>query len=165
MYFLIKKHTHKKTIFFIIFLNSIYVKAIQTAVLIRKRCTKSPEALPKNSITCLRKKPNPPSHQFHNETYRFKNYPLNLKCDFTPKKSIHFLDTSCEIMNGKLKIDLYMKNTDRNQYLLPSSCHPMQIKTNIPFSLCLRILEVCTNKSDKKGCKILNSVYSPENTQ
>ena len=86
-----------------------------------------------------------PAIKFTMEHTSLENEPLNEKCHFTLKKSIQFLDTSCEIKNGKIEIDLYRKNTDRNQYLLPSSCHPKQTTTNIPFSLCLRILRICTN--------------------
>ena len=82
-----------------------------------------------------------------------ENEPLNEKRDCTLKKSIQFLDTSCEIKNGKIEIDLYRKNTDRNQYLLPSSCHPKQTTTNIPFSLCLRILRICTNPEIRQDLK------------
>ena len=42
------------------------------------------------------------------------------KCERTT--SISFLDTSLSISNGKVEVDLYRKPTDRNQYLLTSSC-------------------------------------------
>ena len=44
------------------------------------------------------------------------------KCEAT--QSLAFLDTLCKIENGKIITDLYRKETDRNQYLLSSSCHP-----------------------------------------
>ena len=34
--------------------------------------------------------------------------------------------------------------TDRNQYLLTSSCHPSHVTDNIPFSLALRIVRICS---------------------
>ena len=67
------------------------------------------------------------------------------KCDCIQTKSIQFLDTSCHIKNGKIEVDLSRKSTDRNQYLLPSSCHPKTTSANIPFSLSLRIIRTCTN--------------------
>ena len=50
------------------------------------------------------------------------------------KEAIPFLDTSCQLIDGKLIFDLYRKETDRVQYLLPSSCH----EKNIPFSPAMR---------------------------
>ena len=46
--------------------------------------------------------------------------------------------------------DLYRKDTDRNQYLLPSSCHPAHVTQNIPFSLALRIVRICSFKEDRE---------------
>ena len=59
--------------------------------------------------------------------------------------SLPFLDTSCNISEGKIKVDLYRKPTDRNQYLLPSSCHPAHVTSNIPFSLAYRIVRICSD--------------------
>ena len=47
---------------------------------------------------------------------------ITCNCEKTP--SLAFLDTSCEISENKIVVDLYRKPTDRNQYLLTSSCHP-----------------------------------------
>ena len=60
-------------------------------------------------------------------------------------RSISFLDTSLSIKEGKIVVDLYRKETSRNQYLLPSSCHPKTTTLAIPFSLGLRIVRTCTN--------------------
>ena len=38
-------------------------------------------------------------------------------------KYVPFLDTLIIIEDGKIEVDLYRKETDQNQYLLPSSCH------------------------------------------
>ena len=51
---------------------------------------------------------------------------------------------SCTIIEGKIETDLYRKETDRNQYLLPSSCHPKQTTKSIPVSLGLRIVRNCS---------------------
>ena len=65
-------------------------------------------------------------------------------CDCSPSESLTFLDSSCSIQNGKIIVDLYRKPTDRNQYLLTSSCHPAHVTNNIPFSLALRIVRICS---------------------
>ena len=49
------------------------------------------------------------------------------KCDFIPKSEISFLDTLCKISEGKIEMDLCRKDSDRNQYLLPSSIHPKTV--------------------------------------
>ena len=66
------------------------------------------------------------------------------RCSCTPQESVQFLDTSCSIKEGRIIVDLYRKPTDRNQYLLTSSCHPATHTDNIPFSLALRIVRVCS---------------------
>jgi hypothetical protein len=67
------------------------------------------------------------------------------KCSCKPQTSIPFLDVLCSIKDGIIETDLYRKDTDRNQYLLTSSCHPAQTTMNIPFSLGLRITRICSN--------------------
>ena len=47
------------------------------------------------------------------------------RCGCKPQNWIPFLDTSCKIEDGQIEIDLFKKETDRNQYLLTSSCHPI----------------------------------------
>ena len=37
------------------------------------------------------------------------------------------------------------------QYLLPTSCHPAHTFKNIPFSLALRLVRICSEKSDLKN--------------
>ena len=74
------------------------------------------------------------------------------KCGCQDVSAIPFLDTQCKIENRKIIIDLYRKPTDRNQYLLPTSCHPNSITKNIPYSLALRIVRICSesNTRDKR---------------
>ena len=74
----------------------------------------------------------------------------NPGCDCEPTQSLPFLDTSCSIKDGKIVTDLYRKDTDRNQYLLPSSCHPAHVTQNIPYSLALRIVRICSFKEDRE---------------
>ncbi len=66
------------------------------------------------------------------------------------KKSTTFLDTTIAIINGKIKTDLYRKETDKVQYLLPSSCHPSHIFKSVPYSLALRLVRICSDKEDLK---------------
>ena len=74
----------------------------------------------------------------------------NPGCDCKRENSLPFLDTSCKILDGKIVTDLYRKETDRNQYLLPSSCHPTHVTKNIPYSLALRIVRICTFSEDRE---------------
>ena len=78
-----------------------------------------------------------------------KNELLEDKCDCEPKVAIPFLDTLCYIKNGKIKTDLFKKETDRNQYLLPSSCHSKQTTRNLPFSLSTRIVRICSESENR----------------
>ena len=73
-------------------------------------------------------------------------------CECPEKPSISFLDTSLIVQDGKIYTDLYKKPTDRNQYLLPSSCHPPHCVKNIPFSLAMRIVRICSlpDKRDER---------------
>ena len=66
------------------------------------------------------------------------------RCQCKQQVSIPFLDVLCSIQDGKIETDLYRKETDRNMYLLPSSCHPPTFTKNIPYSLCLRIVRICS---------------------
>ena len=66
------------------------------------------------------------------------------RCQCKQQFAIPFLDVLCSIQDGKIETDLYRKETDRNMYLLPSSCHPPSCTKNIPFSLCLRIVRICS---------------------
>ena len=45
---------------------------------------------------------------------------------------------------GKLETDLYVKPTDKHQYLLKSSCHPSHTKQSIPFNMALRLRRICS---------------------
>ena len=73
--------------------------------------------------------------------------PAQCSCD--QLDSIPFLDTLCEIKNGKIETDLYRKSTDRNQYLLMNSCHPQECKESIPNSLCMRINRICSETESR----------------
>ena len=66
-------------------------------------------------------------------------------CACCTGSSLPFLDTACSISENKIVVDLYRKPSDRNQYLLPSSCHPAHVTKNIPFSLAYRIIRICSD--------------------
>ena len=72
------------------------------------------------------------------------------RCQCSLQISIPFLDVLCSIQDGKIETDLYRKETDRNMYLLPSSCHPPSCTKNIPYSLCLRIVRICSKPEDRE---------------
>ena len=57
---------------------------------------------------------------------------------------IPFLDVKVMLLNGRLETDLYVKPTDKHQYLLKSSCHPSHTKQSIPFSMALRLRRICS---------------------
>ena len=73
------------------------------------------------------------------------NYDPNSK--FTQeysKKEIPFLDLKVGIKNGNITTDLYVKDTDRHQYLHYTSAHPYHTKKSIVFSQALRLSRLCT---------------------
>ena len=57
---------------------------------------------------------------------------------------IPFLVVKVMLLNGRLETDLYVKPTDKHQYLLKSSCHPSHTKQSIPFSMALRLRRICS---------------------
>ena len=67
------------------------------------------------------------------------------KCDCRPVNSTPFLDTLCSIKDRQIQTDLYRKPTDRNQYLLPDSCHPKQTTLAIPRGLSVKIIKICSD--------------------
>ena len=70
-------------------------------------------------------------------------------CECTATSSIPFLDTSLTIKNKRVIVDLYRKPTDRNMHLLTSSCHPNHVTNNIPYSLALRIVRICSEQQQR----------------
>ena len=53
------------------------------------------------------------------------------------------------LKSSQIVTDLFRKPTDRNQYLLTSSCHPAHVTDNIPYSLALRIVRICSETHDR----------------
>lgn len=58
------------------------------------------------------------------------------------RESIQFLDTLVYIEDGKLKTDLFVKNTDRNNLLQFKSLHPRGMLESLPYSQLLRIKRI-----------------------
>ena len=55
------------------------------------------------------------------------------------------VDVNVSLTNdGGISTDLYTKSTDKHQHLLYSSCHPLNTKNAIPFSLALRLRRICS---------------------
>ena len=61
-----------------------------------------------------------------------------------------FLDLKVKLLEGKIKTDLYIKETDRHQYLHYSSSHPNHTKRSIVFSQALRMKRICSEEEDFK---------------
>ena len=60
---------------------------------------------------------------------------------------VNFLDVKVINSNGILTTDLYVKPTDKHQYLDFRSCHPRGCKEGIPYAQALRLRRICS--SDK----------------
>ena len=60
------------------------------------------------------------------------------------KESIAFLDLKVSVKNSKIITDLYVKSTDRHQYLHYLSAHPNHTKRSVVFSQTLRIGRLCS---------------------
>ena len=72
------------------------------------------------------------------------------KCSCNNRTEIPFLDTLLKIKNARVDIDFHKKETDRNQYLLLSSCHSKETTLSIPYSLSLIIVRVCTSEENRE---------------
>ena len=66
------------------------------------------------------------------------------------KESLPFLDVKVKLLEEKIKSDLYIKETDRHQYLHYSSSHPNHTKRSIAFSQALRMKRICSGEEDFK---------------
>ncbi len=73
-----------------------------------------------------------------------------LKLNITTNKIINFLDINISTDNQthQFKTSLYIKPTNTFQYLSPNSNHPVHICKNIPKSLFIRNLRICSERSD-----------------
>ena len=85
---------------------------------------------------------------FLEDLNKFEPY-LKFTHEFS-KESLPFLDLKVKLLEGKIKTDLYIKETDRHQYLHYSSSHPNHTKRSIVFSQALRMKRICSEEEDFK---------------
>ena len=79
----------------------------------------------------------------------FNNFKPNLKFTFEcDRNSINFLDLNVKLNNRELTKSVYIKPTDRHQYLHYKSSHPDHIKRSIVYSQTLRASRLCSFKED-----------------
>ena len=64
------------------------------------------------------------------------------------KECINFLDLTVSLLDNKVSTDLYIKPTDRHQYLHYSSSHPDHTKKSIFYSQALRLNRICSVETD-----------------
>ena len=58
-----------------------------------------------------------------------------------------FLDTQSRLDEHRICTDINTKPTDTHQYLLPTSCHLKHCCKNIPYSLALRLRQICSDSN------------------
>ncbi|CAJ0962964.1 unnamed protein product [Ranitomeya imitator] len=82
------------------------------------------------------------------------------------RTEINFLDTKViQKSDGTLTIDLFVKETDRNNLLLYQSCHPKAVKRSIPQSQFERVRRIvsdstlCSQRLDEMETKFLQRGY------
>ena len=64
------------------------------------------------------------------------------------KMSIDFLDTTVRTENRELETSLFVKPTDRKNYLPFDSAHPYSCTKGLPYGQFLRIRRICSDESD-----------------
>ena len=73
----------------------------------------------------------------------------NPDCGCPARSRISFLDTELRLEAGRIESDLYRKPSDRNMYLLPSSCHPNHVTESTMYSCALRVVRICSREADR----------------
>ena len=77
------------------------------------------------------------------------SYCPNIKCTHeSNKESISLLDLLVSFSDNRLLTELYIKSTDRHQYLHYSSSHSDYNKKLIIYSQTLRLSRLCTKETD-----------------
>lgn len=65
------------------------------------------------------------------------------------ENEVSFLDTKVKLTSdGEIYTDLFVKPTDKSNYLHYKSAHPIHCKTAIPYGQFIRIDGICTKDSD-----------------
>ena len=94
------------------------------------------------------------------ELERFTNHlnSVHSTIKFTIEKSrtaVTFLDTTVSLENNRLETNLFVKPTDRNNYLPFGSAHPYHCKKGLPYGQFLRIQRICSKLRDfKHNCTV-----------
>ena len=81
--------------------------------------------------------------QFIDKLDKFHNT-IKFTYDYS-RERFHFLDIQVILENKEISTDLYVKETDSDQYLHRSSCHPYHWVKSIPYSHALRLNQICSN--------------------
>ena len=82
---------------------------------------------------------------------KFNNFNPNIKfTDEFSEVSISFLDLNVKLSSGKLQTSLYVKPTDRHQYLYFQLSHPKYTKRSIVYSQTLRVSRTNSQEEDYK---------------
>ena len=91
----------------------------------------------------------------------FNNFNPNIKFTYEfSEASINFLDLNVKLSDGKLQTSLYVKPTDRHQYLHFRSSHPKHTKRSIVYSQTLRVSRACSQEEDYKNyCNQMKSWF------
>ena len=91
----------------------------------------------------------------------FDNFNPNIKFTYEfSEASINFLDLNVKLSNDKLQTSLYVKPTDRHQYVHFQSSHPKHTKRPIAYSQTLRVSRACSQEDDyKKYCNQMKSGF------
>ena len=87
----------------------------------------------------------------HLETFlqELNNFNPDLKITYeSNEKEIPFLDLKVKFNEDKISTDLYIKSTERHQYLHFTSAHPNHTKRSIVYCLGLRVKRLCSEKQD-----------------
>ena len=56
---------------------------------------------------------------------------------------LEFLDLKLKMVNGKISVDVFSKQTNSFTYVLPSTCYPNRNIKNVPKGIALRLRRVC----------------------
>ena len=74
------------------------------------------------------------------------------------KEKVNFLGVEVTLKIGLLSTNLFVKPTDTQQFLDPTSYNPYYCKKGIPYSQTLRLNKICSNNSTfDKQCDELKS--------
>ena len=87
------------------------------------------------------------------ELHRFmediNNNQPNIKLTYTfSKNRVPFLDLDVESSGGELTTNIYIKPTDRHQYIHYTSSHPNHTKRSILYSEAIRVSRICSRECD-----------------